>query len=164
MTDTASDQLARLMHDFGAEWQIRHDRETGIWTAVAYPTPTAQHVLAARGPTELEVKLEAAQPGGRLRSDKGLTIAAGLASPSAGPSPAGGTTVNEQADDTLARLRGRDIAELRRHWDEAYYITWDGRFRAVRLDGGGSLEAETAGDVHVHIRDDYTECPVRRPG
>jgi len=89
MTDTVGDQLARLMHDFGAKWQIQHDRETGIWTAVACPTPTARHVLAARDATELEVKLKAATPGGRQRGVNGLAIVPGLAGPSAGPSQGG---------------------------------------------------------------------------
>ena len=158
MTDTACDQLARLMHDFGAEWQI-------------WPRLRDRHLdggrladtEAARDVTELEVKLKAATPDGRQRSEKGLAIVPDLAGPSAGPSQGGGPVVNDLADDTLVRLRSRDIADLRFHWDEAYDITWDGRFRAVRLDGGGSLEAQTAGELHVHIRDDYAKCPVRRP-
>ena len=89
MTDVACDQLARLMHDFGAEWQICHDCETGIWTAVACPTPTARHVLAARDVTELEVKLKAATPDGRQRREKGLATVPDLADPSAGPSRPG---------------------------------------------------------------------------
>ena len=65
--------------------------------------------------------------------------------------------------ETMATARGRDIANLRWHWDKAYAITWGGRFRAVRLDGAGSLEAETAEELQVHIRNDYTRHPVRRP-
>jgi hypothetical protein len=51
------------MHDFGADWQIRHDPETNIWTAVQYPSPTAQQILVARSIGELGTKLEAAQSG-----------------------------------------------------------------------------------------------------
>ena len=73
MTDTVHDLLA-VLRDFGADWQILHDRETGIWTAVAYPTPTAQHILVARDLTELAVKLEGAQRGSRQPGETGLTI------------------------------------------------------------------------------------------
>ena len=48
------------MHDFGADWQIRHDPETDIWTAVQYPVPAPQQILVARGIAELGAKLEAA--------------------------------------------------------------------------------------------------------
>jgi hypothetical protein len=55
------DLVVQVMHDFGADWQIRHDPETNIWTAVQYPSPTAQQVLVARSIAELGTKLEAAQ-------------------------------------------------------------------------------------------------------
>jgi hypothetical protein len=71
--------------------------------------------------------------------------------------------MNQHEDEFLARLRGRDIADLRWHWDEAYDITWDGCFRARRLDGGGYLEAGTAEELAERIRRDYTERPVPRP-
>ena len=58
---TQRDLLVRVMHDFGADWQIRHDPETNIWTAVQYPSPMAQQVLVARSIAELGTKLEAAQ-------------------------------------------------------------------------------------------------------
>jgi hypothetical protein len=51
------------MHDFGADWQIRHDPETNIWTAVQYATPAAPQVIVARSIAELGMKLEAAQVG-----------------------------------------------------------------------------------------------------
>jgi hypothetical protein len=66
-------------------------------------------------------------------------------------------------DDVVARLRGRDIADLRWHWDEAYDITWDGRFRARRLDDGAPLDADTAEELDQRIRRDYVERPVLRP-
>ena len=71
--------------------------------------------------------------------------------------------MNQHTDDFLARLRGRDIADLRWHWDEAYDITWDWRFRARRLDDGGLLEADTAEELGERNRRDYTERPVPRP-
>jgi hypothetical protein len=63
MIDTPEQRyrVIQVMHDFGADWQIRHDPETDIWTAVEYPTPTAQHVIVGRGISDLETKLEAAQ-------------------------------------------------------------------------------------------------------
>ena len=58
---TQRNQVVQVMHDFGADWQIRHDPETNIWTAVQYPSPMAQQVLVARSIAELGTKLEAAQ-------------------------------------------------------------------------------------------------------
>ena len=54
------DLVVQVMHDFGADWQIRHDPETDIWTAVQYPVPAPQQVLVARSIAELGAKLEAA--------------------------------------------------------------------------------------------------------
>jgi hypothetical protein len=71
--------------------------------------------------------------------------------------------MDQPTDDVVARLRGRDIADLRWHWDEAYDITWDGRFRARRLDDGAILEADTAAELDQRIRRDYVERPVSRP-
>ena len=71
--------------------------------------------------------------------------------------------MDQPTDDVLARLRGRDIADLRWHWDEAYDITWDGRFRARRLDDGATLDAGTAEELDRCIRRDYVERPVSRP-
>ena len=61
--DDLSSMLAQVMHVYGSEWQICCDREIGVWTAVRYPTPTAQHVVVARSLSELEAKLAAAQSG-----------------------------------------------------------------------------------------------------
>ena len=57
------DQVVQVMHDFGADWQIRHDPEADVWTAVQYPVPVPQQVLVARSIAELGTKLEAAQSG-----------------------------------------------------------------------------------------------------
>jgi hypothetical protein len=65
--------------------------------------------------------------------------------------------------DYLSRLRGQELADLRWHWDEAYEITWDGRFRAKRLDDGGELEADTAAELNELIIRNYSERRVPRP-
>jgi len=61
---------------------------------------------------------------------------------------------------TPERLRALD--DLRWHWDEAYQISWDGRFRADRLDGQGCLRASTAHGLRELIFADYAACPVPR--
>ncbi len=71
--------------------------------------------------------------------------------------------MGEQADKVLAALRDRDIADLRWHWEEAYDISWDGRFRASRRDDGTTLHAGTAGELSESIRSDYVTRPVVRP-
>ena len=66
--------------------------------------------------------------------------------------------------DYLSRLRGKDLADLRWHWDEAYEISWGGgRFRAKRLDDGGELEAETAAELNELIIHNHSERRVPRP-
>jgi hypothetical protein len=66
--------------------------------------------------------------------------------------------------DYQARERGRELADLRWHWDEAYEITWDdGKFRAARLDDGTELEADTAGELRELILCNYSERRVPRP-
>ena len=60
---TQRNLVVQVLHDFGADWQIRHDPETNIWTAVQYPTPAAQQVIVAGSIAELGTKLEAAQVG-----------------------------------------------------------------------------------------------------
>ena len=71
--------------------------------------------------------------------------------------------MDQPTDDVAARLRGRDLADLRWHWDEDYDIAWDGRFRARRLDDGATLAADTAEELDQRIRRDYVERPVLRP-
>jgi hypothetical protein len=71
--------------------------------------------------------------------------------------------MGESADEVLAAFRDRDVADLRWHWDEAYDISWDGRFRASRRDDGAPLDAGTAGELDQRIRRDYIERPVARP-
>jgi len=68
--------------------------------------------------------------------------------------------VHDRARD---ELRDRELEDMRWHWDEAYQIGWqDGRFRAGRLDGHGSLEAGTAQELRDLIRADYAKRPVPR--
>ena len=68
--------------------------------------------------------------------------------------------MNEHVEEHRARVRGRELVNLRWHWDEAYEITWDGRFRARRLDGSGSVDAATAFELNELLRDDYAEHHV----
>jgi hypothetical protein len=65
--------------------------------------------------------------------------------------------------DYLSAVRGRQLAELHWHWDEAYEITWDGKFRATRRDDGGKLESDTAAELQELMICDYTERRVPRP-
>ena len=77
--------------------------------------------------------------------------------------PAVGGEMTDGQRDYLPRLRGTELADLRWHWDEAYDITWDGKFRAKRLDDGGELEADTAADLRELIIRNYSERRVPRP-
>jgi hypothetical protein len=65
MTSTnSSPQLASLMSDYGGHWQIQQDGDSGVWTAIRRPTPTALHILVAHDLSGLAAKLEAAQSSG----------------------------------------------------------------------------------------------------
>ena len=77
--------------------------------------------------------------------------------------PAVGGEMTDGQRDYLSRLRGTELADLRWHWDEAYEITWDGKFRAKRLDDGGELEADTAAELNELIIRNYSERRVPRP-
>ncbi len=55
--------LAALLHSYGEHWQIQQDRESGVWTAISRPTPTALHLLVAYDLPGLAAKLKAAQAG-----------------------------------------------------------------------------------------------------
>jgi hypothetical protein len=59
-------------------------------------------------------------------------------------------------------MRERRLKDLRWHWDEAYEIWCDDRFRARRLDGRGCLEAGTARELGDLMLADYSARPVRR--
>jgi hypothetical protein len=65
--------------------------------------------------------------------------------------------------DYLSRERGRQVADLRWHWDESYEITWNGKFRAKRLTDGAVLAADTAAELRERMICDYSERRVRRP-
>jgi hypothetical protein len=39
--------LAGLLRTYGEHWQIQRDDDSGVWTAIRRPTPTALHVLVA---------------------------------------------------------------------------------------------------------------------
>jgi hypothetical protein len=51
--------LLDVIHQYGASWQIVHDAEIGVWTAVNRPTPTALHFICAHSLASLAVKLAA---------------------------------------------------------------------------------------------------------
>lgn len=56
-----SPQLRDLRQTYGERWQIQRDDDSGVWTAIRRPTPTALHVLVAYDLTGLAAKLKAAQ-------------------------------------------------------------------------------------------------------
>jgi hypothetical protein len=88
----------------------------------------------------------------RTGTRRHLTLAAGTEmAPARDARPPGATP---------GRLRA--LEDLRWHWDEAYEIGWDGRFRAERLDGRGYLEAPAAQELRDLIFAGYTACPVPR--
>jgi hypothetical protein len=53
-----SSQLADVLVIYGGRWQIGQDPETGMWTAVQRPTPTALSVHVGRTLEELAGKLD----------------------------------------------------------------------------------------------------------
>jgi hypothetical protein len=59
--DHISLQLAKVLRDYGADWQIQQDGECGVWTAISRPTASAFHILVAYDLPGLAGKLEAAQ-------------------------------------------------------------------------------------------------------
>jgi hypothetical protein len=58
--DDIPGSLADLLHEYGEEWQIGQDGETGLWSAVAYPTPSSLRVLIGRTLGELKARLDKA--------------------------------------------------------------------------------------------------------
>jgi hypothetical protein len=70
------------------------------------------------------------------------------------------TTPDEDHD---IRERGRALADLRHHWDDAYQIRYEsGEFVAVRADNGAQIRCPTAGDLHDALLADYLVKPVHR--
>jgi hypothetical protein len=63
--DDATRQLEDVLRDYGERWQIRYDDEYRVWTAVCYPSLTAQRFLVAYDLPGLVVKLRAVQFGDR---------------------------------------------------------------------------------------------------
>ena len=58
MTNQAS-ALQDVLAQHSVNWQIVHDAESGVWTAVCRPTPTALHFICAHNLASLAVKLGA---------------------------------------------------------------------------------------------------------
>ena len=56
---TQAPALQDVLAEYVASWQILHDAEIGVWTAVNRPTPTALHFLCAHDLASLAVKLGA---------------------------------------------------------------------------------------------------------
>jgi len=50
-------QLPDLQHRYGERWQIRHDDEHDVWTAVCQPTPASQRYIVAYDLPALAAKL-----------------------------------------------------------------------------------------------------------
>jgi hypothetical protein len=57
-------EIAALIHDAGERWQIEHDPDLDVWTAVRR-SPDGRHirVLVARDPSGLRGKLETVEAG-----------------------------------------------------------------------------------------------------
>lgn len=53
-------QLPDLMRTYGERWQIRHDEEHDVWTALCRPSPASQRFIAAYDLPALAAKLHAA--------------------------------------------------------------------------------------------------------
>jgi len=63
--DDATLRLGDVLREYGEHWQICYDDEYCVWTAVCYPSLTAQRFLVAYDLPGLVVKLRAAQSGDR---------------------------------------------------------------------------------------------------
>jgi hypothetical protein len=50
-------QLPDLQRRYGERWQIRHDDEHGVWTALCCPTPASQRYIVAYDLPALAAKL-----------------------------------------------------------------------------------------------------------
>ena len=71
--------------------------------------------------------------------------------------------MTDGSGDYVSWQRARQLADLRWHWEEAYEIIWDGKFRATRRDDGGKLEADTAAELRELMICDNSERRVPRP-
>src|SRR5215470_7546875 len=95
-------------------------RRGGVWARDARPVDQAAPAPGATRPTEDDVRTDPLEMRRSLRP----------ASPDDAPSSPG--TARRAEAGMLARLtpeRLRALEDLRWHWDEAYEISWDGRFR-----------------------------------
>jgi hypothetical protein len=54
-----SELLPGLLRTYGDHWQIQRDDDSGVWTAIRRPTPTALHILVAFDLPGLAAKLKA---------------------------------------------------------------------------------------------------------
>jgi hypothetical protein len=105
MTDHPTDprDIAALLNAHASEWQIEHDTELGVWTAVRR-SPDGRHVrvLVGRDPAALREKIEDAEdepgplpgpgiahPGGGWISGPSLPPLDGRPPPHTGEGPGG---------------------------------------------------------------------------
>src|ERR1017187_4055570 len=52
-----------------------------------------------------------------------------------------------------------ELADLRRGWGDVYRITWNGdRFRATHIVSGQAVDAGSAADLRMLIRDYHSRC------
>lgn len=70
----------------------------------------------------------------------------------------------DSGDGFTAEMIRRELQALQYGWDEAYDIsvTGDGLWTAVRRDGKGKVEADSASELHIAIFQDYDSLPVPR--
>ncbi len=65
------------------------------------------------------------------------------------------------AEEREASQRGRDLAELRKHWGAAYWLSGQaGQFVAERRDNGARVRKATAAELLAELRLDYAARPV----
>jgi hypothetical protein len=71
--------------------------------------------------------------------------------------------VDDEWEVHLARLRERQLADLRWHWGDAYEFGWaDGSFRAARRDTGEVITCRTGEGLFALVMTDYERRPVPR--
>jgi hypothetical protein len=71
--------------------------------------------------------------------------------------------VSSHWEEHLARLRERQLSDLRWHWGEAYEFSWaDGRYLAARRDTGEALACQTGEGLFALVMTDHERSPVPR--
>jgi hypothetical protein len=66
---------------------------------------------------------------------------------------------DQRVRDQRVADSGRELADLRRHWGEAYEITFSqGQFHAARRDDGAAVHASAAQELMRRLAD-APDCP-----